>query len=77
MHDHCRVSESFLEELALWSDVEYYDANVIRVQLPYTVGPSSTLTPDQQRERRRELKRRFMEINARKREEKVNKIFYK
>ncbi|XP_073985752.1 actin-related protein 5 isoform X2 [Rhodnius prolixus] len=71
VHDHCRVSESFLEELALWSDVEYYDANVIRVQLPYTVGPSSTLTPDQQRERRRELKRRFMEINARKREEKL------
>ncbi|KAK9506840.1 hypothetical protein O3M35_008702 [Rhynocoris fuscipes] len=71
VHDHCRVSESYLEELTQWSDPDYYDANVIRIQLPYSVGPTATLTPDQQKERRREIKRRFMEINARKREEKL------
>lgn len=46
--------------------------NVLRVQLPY-VAPTSTpgLTLEQQKERKRELARRLMEINARKREERV------
>ena len=46
--------------------------NILRVQLPY-VAPASTpgLTVEQQKERKRELARRLMEINARKREERV------
>lgn len=43
-----------------------------RIQLPYTVqAVAPGLTPEQQKERRKELARRLIEINARKREERV------
>lgn len=62
-----------MEDIRKWADPEYYDNNVLRVQLPY-VAPATTpgLTVEQQKERKRELARRLMEINARKREERVS-----
>lgn len=63
---------NYQEELSLWADSDHYDDNVRRIQLPYivqTVAPG--LTPEQQKERRKELARRLIEINARKREERV------
>lgn len=66
------IALQYQQEIMKWADVEYYDKNVLRVQLPY-VAPVITpgLTVEQQRERKRELARRLMEINARKREERV------
>jgi hypothetical protein len=63
---------NYQEELNRWADSDHYDNNVRRIQLPYTVqAVTPGLTPEQQKERRKELARRLIEINARKREERV------
>ena len=38
--DHCYVAKDFGPELRLWSDVDYYQKNVHKMQLPFTVGKS-------------------------------------
>ncbi|OXU27942.1 hypothetical protein TSAR_010339 [Trichomalopsis sarcophagae] len=72
IQDHSMIALQYQEEIMKWADPEYYDHNVLRVQLPY-VAPTTTpgLTVEQQKERKRELARRLMEINARKREERL------
>jgi len=67
------IALDYQEDLSKWADVDYYDTHVLRVQLPY-IAPATTpgLTLEQQKERKRELARRLMEINARKREERVS-----
>lgn len=67
------IALSYQDEISKWADPDHYDTNVLRVQLPY-VAPANTpgLTVEQQKERKRELARRLMEINARKREERVS-----
>lgn len=66
------IALNYQKDLSKWADVDYYDTHVLRVQLPY-IAPTTTpgLTLEQQKERKRELARRLMEINARKREERV------
>lgn len=72
------IALNYQEEISKWADVEYYDTNVLRVQLPYVApAPTSGLTVEQQKERKRELARRLTEMNARKREERVRIFFYK
>ncbi|XP_011299255.1 actin-related protein 5 [Fopius arisanus] len=72
IHEHSSIALEYQEEIKKWGDPDYYDSNVLRVQLPY-VAPTTTpgLTVEQQKERKRELARRLMEINARKREERL------
>ena len=69
------VALHYRDDILRWADPEYYNKNVLRVQLPF-VAPTTTsgLTVEQQKERKRELARRLMEINARKREERVKYI---
>ena len=38
--DHCYVAKDFGPELRLWSDVDYYQKNVHKMQLPFTAGKS-------------------------------------
>ncbi|XP_075238261.1 actin-related protein 5 isoform X2 [Lycorma delicatula] len=71
LHDHCSLARDYQEELKNWSDCDYYERHVRRIQLPYSAPAATSLTADQQRERRKELARRLIEINARKREEKL------
>lgn len=72
IHEHSMIALNYQEDLSKWADVDYYDTHVLRVQLPY-IAPATApgLTLEQQKERKRELARRLMEINARKREERV------
>ena len=66
---------NYQEELNCWADSDHYDDNVRRIQLPYTVqAVTPGLTPEQQKERCKELARRLIEINARKREERVRQL---
>ncbi|XP_046673502.1 actin-related protein 5 isoform X2 [Homalodisca vitripennis] len=67
LHEHCYIAKDYGEDLNNWSCEEHYEQHVRRIQLPYSVG----LSTEQQRERRKELARRLMEINARKREQKL------
>ncbi|XP_057325666.1 actin-related protein 5 [Microplitis mediator] len=72
VHEYSSISLDYQDEISKWADPDYYDANVLRIQLPY-VAPVTTpgLTAEQQKERKRELARRLMEMNARKREERL------
>ena len=50
----------------------HYDENVHIIQLPYSIPVTpNPLSVEQQKEKKKELARRLIEINARKREEKV------
>ncbi|XP_023025076.2 actin-related protein 5 [Leptinotarsa decemlineata] len=72
LHSICAVALDYREELSKWTDSEYYEASTTKIQLPYTsIGSTSALTLEQQKERKRELARRLTEINARKREERL------
>jgi actin-related protein 5 len=71
-----RISENFTEEIALWESIDYQAKNLLLVELPFSVSSSvpvtSDLTLEQQQLRRKELARRLGEMNARKREQRVN-----
>ncbi|KAF6211304.1 hypothetical protein GE061_014421 [Apolygus lucorum] len=71
LHDHCRISVDYKGELEKWADPEYYDSHLKCIQLPFSAPPISLLTPEQQKGRRRETARKLVEVNARKREEKL------
>lgn len=77
IHEHSIIALNYQQELSKWADADYYDTHVLRVQLPY-IAPTTTpgLTLEQQKERKRELARRLMEINARKREERVGTFYF-
>lgn len=74
IHNHSKIALRYQEEISKWSDPEYYDLNVLKIQLPYVAPANPTITAEQQKERKRELAKRLMEINARKREERVRII---
>ncbi|XP_050313319.1 actin-related protein 5 isoform X2 [Anthonomus grandis grandis] len=72
LHRLCKVATDYREELKRWANVEFYEGNVKKIQLPFTFNPVNTaITLEQQKERKRELARRLIEINARKREERL------
>lgn len=35
VHEHCRVAYNYQDEIKNWTDSRRYDANVIKIQLPY------------------------------------------
>ncbi len=62
-----------MPELRKWTEMEYYEDNVHKMQLPFTPAPKAPpVDPEVLRQRRQELAKRLVEINAKKREEKVN-----
>lgn len=69
LYEHGFLAVTYTDVLKQWSDAEYYDDNVKRIQLPYSMAV--VLTPDQQRDKRREMAKKLVEMNARKRDEKV------
>ncbi|KAJ9575058.1 hypothetical protein L9F63_007793 [Diploptera punctata] len=71
VHEQTFVAVDYQQELELWSDTDHYDNNVRRIQLPYVPTVAPGLIAEQQKERRKELARRLIEINARKREERL------
>ncbi|XP_055595399.1 actin-related protein 5 [Uranotaenia lowii] len=72
IHNYCFFAYDYMESLKDWATLEYYDQNVIKIQLHYNQTVSApTLTAEQRVEKRKELSRRLAEINMRKREEKL------
>lgn len=70
--DHCSFAYDYQESLKQWAKNDYYEANIKKVQLPYSqVVVQPTMTAEQKTEKRKEMSRRLAEINARKREEKL------
>ncbi|CAG4942502.1 unnamed protein product [Parnassius apollo] len=72
LHEHSSIALDYQEEIKKWANLDYYEANVKRIQLPFVQSTSSSgLTAEQQKERKKEMARRLLEINARKREERL------
>ncbi|XP_065091690.1 actin-related protein 5 [Ochlerotatus camptorhynchus] len=72
IQNYCSYAYDYMESLKNWALLEFYEQNVIKIQLPYNQNVSApTLTAEQRIEKRKELSRRLAEINLRKREEKL------
>eukprot|EP00090_Calanus_glacialis_P030781 TRINITY_DN5000_c0_g1_i1.p1 TRINITY_DN5000_c0_g1~~TRINITY_DN5000_c0_g1_i1.p1 ORF type:complete len:706 (+),score=170.20 TRINITY_DN5000_c0_g1_i1:31-2118(+) len=70
--NHTCVVSQFFDQLKLWKDTDYYDDNVRKIQLPFTVAPKAPPTdPEVLKAKRQELAKRLIEINARKRDERL------
>lgn len=72
LHEHSYIAEDYAEELQKWRCPDYYENNVHKMQLPFSnklLG--STLTAEEKQERRQQQLRRLQELNARRREEKL------
>lgn len=70
LKNHSKVSGDYMEELEKWADVDYYEQNIRKVQLPFVVQ-QPTMTAEQKLEKRRELSKKLVEITTRKRHEKL------
>ena len=72
LQDHCHIATDYNSDLERWSDCEYYNSNVKRLQLPFNLAPKApTVDPEIVKQRRQELAKRLVEMNAKKREEKL------
>ncbi|KAM8947091.1 actin-related protein 5 [Pelodytes ibericus] len=72
LHDHCYVPEDYTEELQKWRCPFYYEQNVHKMQLPFSNKLLGSAVPSEEKqERRQQQLRRLQELNARRREEKL------
>jgi len=70
LHCHCRIATEYTHELNMWRDRDYYTENVRRLQLPFTVAVKPPpVDPEVMKQRRQEMAKRLVEMNAKKREE--------
>ncbi|CAI9575892.1 unnamed protein product [Staurois parvus] len=72
LHEHCYVPDDYIEELKKWRCPDYYEQNVHKMQLPFSSKLLSTAVPSEEKqERRQQQLKRLQELNARRREEKL------
>lgn len=71
IHEHTYMTVNFQEELQKWADYDYYEENVHKIQLPFTLAADNQVTLEQQKERREQHIQRLKEINAKRRLEKL------
>ncbi|XP_074537703.1 actin-related protein 5 isoform X2 [Halichoeres trimaculatus] len=72
LHEHSYIAVDYNEELEKWRSPEFYEREVHRMQLPFTSKvPGSCVSVEERQERRAQQLRRLQEINARRREEKL------
>ncbi|XP_016992611.2 actin-related protein 5 [Drosophila takahashii] len=73
VHEHCHIAVDYKEELVKWAQMEYYEENIMKIQLPYNAvtATNALLTAEQKQEKRRELAHRLLEIKNRREREKL------
>ncbi|XP_028308280.1 actin-related protein 5 [Gouania willdenowi] len=72
LHEHSYTAVDYHEELEKWRSPEYYEREVHRMQLPFSNKlPGGGTCMEDRHERRAQQLRRINEINARRREEKL------
>ena len=70
--DHAKIVVDFFDQLKLWKDADYYDNNVVKIQLPFSVAAKPPpADPEILKAKRQELAKRLVELNAKKRDEKL------
>uniref|UniRef100_A0A3P8T3J3 Actin-related protein 5 n=1 Tax=Amphiprion percula TaxID=161767 RepID=A0A3P8T3J3_AMPPE len=72
LHEHSYTAVDYHEELEKWRSPEFYEREVHRIQLPFSGKvPGGCVSVEERQERRAQQLRRLQEINARRREEKL------
>ncbi|KAE8576542.1 hypothetical protein XENTR_v10004231 [Xenopus tropicalis] len=72
LHEHCYVPEDYIDELRKWRCPDYYEENVHKMQLPFSTKLLASAIPSEEKqERRQQQLKRLQELNARRREEKL------
>ncbi|XP_068997129.1 actin-related protein 5 [Embiotoca jacksoni] len=72
LHEHSYTAVDYREELEKWRSPEFYEREVHRMQLPFSGKvPGGCVSVEERQERRAQQLRRLQEINARRREEKL------
>ncbi|XP_023119811.1 actin-related protein 5 [Amphiprion ocellaris] len=72
LHEHSYTAVDYHEELEKWRSPEFYEREVHRIQLPFSSKvPGGCVSVEERQERRAQQLRRLQEINARRREEKL------
>ncbi|KAM9342231.1 actin-related protein 5 [Pholidichthys leucotaenia] len=72
LHEHSYTAADYNEELERWRSPEFYESEVHRMQLPFSGKvPGACVSVEERQERRAQQLRRLQEINARRREEKL------
>ena len=71
-HDHTKVVTDFFDTLQQWKDPDHYDENVVKIQLPFTItSKPPPADPEVLKAKRQELAKRLVELNAKKRDERL------
>lgn len=72
LHEHCYIPDDYIEELNKWRCPDYYEQNVHKMQLPFSSKLLGSAVPSEEKqERRQQQLKRLQELNARRREEKL------
>jgi len=72
IQQHCRIAQDYTDELKKWRDRDFYVRNVRMMQLPFTLAAKpAPVDPEVIKQRRQELAKRLVEMNAKKREERM------
>ncbi|KAM9296515.1 actin-related protein 5 [Gastrophryne carolinensis] len=72
LHEHCYIPADYMEELQKWRCPDYYEQNVHKMQLPFSSKLLGSAVPSEEKQERREKQlKRLQELNARRREEKL------
>ncbi|KAM4610414.1 actin-related protein 5 [Polymixia lowei] len=72
LHEHSYTAINYQEELEKWRSPEFYEREVHRMQLPFSAKVlGGCVSVEERQERRAQQLRRLQEINARRREEKL------
>lgn len=70
-HNHSFVALDYCEELRKWDDIEYYNKNVKKIQLPYVQPtPLNPLAAEEKLKKRKEITKRLIEANQKRIREK-------
>ncbi|KAH8310562.1 hypothetical protein KR044_001970 [Drosophila immigrans] len=73
VHEHSHIALDYQQELLQWAQLDYYEAHIMKIQLPYNpvTASNALLTAEQKQEKRRELALRLLEIKNRREREKL------
>ncbi|XP_041941850.1 actin-related protein 5 [Alosa sapidissima] len=73
LHQHSYIASDYQQELEKWRSPEFYEQEVHRIQLPFSakLAGAAGVGAEERQERRANQLRRLQEINARRREEKI------
>ncbi|XP_061592542.1 actin-related protein 5 [Cololabis saira] len=72
LHEHSYIAVDYHDEMEKWRSPEFYEQQVHRMQLPFSGKvPGGCVSVEERQERRAQQLRRLQEINARRREERL------